>query len=646
MVDSADFDEFYADARERLLHQCYALTGDLPASQAAVRDAFVSAWHHWRKVARTGDPERWARPVAWAHAHRRSGARVFHRDRSDDADLSATLEALGKLSFVQRRVLVLSTLTRSSLEELAREAGLTRDAAERELQSATATFTLHRGAEPGMVRFHLDRLRRRLEDVSWPRVTIVRRQGTTRRRGYTVAGVAAVVALVIGSGAAVGYDGHAHPTLAQEREALVPTPVQISEAPAPPPELDDTDLLAATQLERLAPKVRWRVAETTQNLEGDGLVLPCQQARFADAKATGALVRTYAPARKRSPYSAYQLTELSKSTQAAKRTFATSVGWYAGCPADRVQLVSTRSVHGVGDQAALLVLRGWARPTSTMVVGVARTGQVTTTVLSEEPGNGALSPPALASRGSLLAAAVNGLCGSPGTGTCAGPPQLRPRPPYPVGLVPGMLSSVDMPPVTGVDSSWVGTDPKKALVNTAATQCDADRLQRRAVQRGLDPHVPVPAGEAPRHLRADRDGRPGAAQGGRGLRRGAAQADGRVRGPQPRHRGRQGRRPAHPGRRAGRVAGHRRGLRPAHRDLPDGHRAHRQGGRPGRLHPHPRGADVRRGLPGPRRAGPAAAARAAQTRRVRRAALSRLGVRVRRARPSSAGRSPRGSCRP
>ncbi len=480
MVDTADFDELYADARERLLHQCYALTGDLPASQAAVKDGFVAAWHHWRKVVRSGDAERWVRPVAWAHAHRRSNARVFHRDRTEDPEIAATLDALGKLTFTQRRVLLLSTLTRSSMEELAREAGLTREAAERELQAATAAFTLHRDAEPGMVRFHLDALRHRLTDVTWPRVTILRRQGTAKRRGYTVAGVAAVVALVIGSGAAVGYDGHAHPTLAHEREALVPTPVQVSEPPPPPPELDPDDLLASSQLGRISPEVTWRVTNTSKNLHGDGLVLPCQQARFADPKATGAMVRTFGPARrKRTDWAAYQLTELSRGTPAAKRTFDTSLAWYAGCGADRVQLLQTRSVEGVGDEAAMVVLRSWARPASTMVVGVARTGQVTTTTMTSGPGDGRLSPGALQARASLLAAAVNDLCGSPGTDTCAGPPQLRVRPPYPVGLVPGMLSGVDLPPVTGVDSPWVGTDPQKALVNTAATQCDLTDFNRK-----------------------------------------------------------------------------------------------------------------------------------------------------------------------
>ena len=36
-----EFDAFYKDARERLLMQTYALTGDLPAARSAVRDAFL-----------------------------------------------------------------------------------------------------------------------------------------------------------------------------------------------------------------------------------------------------------------------------------------------------------------------------------------------------------------------------------------------------------------------------------------------------------------------------------------------------------------------------------------------------------------------------------------------------------------------------
>jgi hypothetical protein len=156
------------------------------------------------------------------------------------------------------------------------------------------------------------------------------------------------------------------------------------------------------------------------------------------------------------------------------------VGWYAGCADDRVQLLSTYRIDGVADEATLLVLRGWAAPASTMVVGIARTGQITTTTLNQSaPPAGPVGPRALATQSSLLAAAVNNLCGSPGAATCAGPPQATARAPYPIGLVPGMISVVDLPPVTGVDSPWVGTDPTKAVTNAAATQCDLTEFTTR-----------------------------------------------------------------------------------------------------------------------------------------------------------------------
>jgi hypothetical protein len=47
MSDPEQFDVFYAEARDRLLVQAFALTGDLPASRGAVRDSFIAAWHRW-----------------------------------------------------------------------------------------------------------------------------------------------------------------------------------------------------------------------------------------------------------------------------------------------------------------------------------------------------------------------------------------------------------------------------------------------------------------------------------------------------------------------------------------------------------------------------------------------------------------------
>ncbi|MFC6345075.1 hypothetical protein ACFP8W_24040 [Nocardioides hankookensis] len=144
MTEPDEFDQFYKDVRTRLLLLTYCLTGDLPSSRAAVRDAFVVAWHHWRKVSRVEDPEAWVREHACRHAVRRHTAKLWHREKNLDPDVKATLDALGRLSMTQRRVLLVTELTSSSLTAMAREVGLPRTEAERELQTATSTFSLHR----------------------------------------------------------------------------------------------------------------------------------------------------------------------------------------------------------------------------------------------------------------------------------------------------------------------------------------------------------------------------------------------------------------------------------------------------------------------------------------------------------------------
>ncbi len=87
------FDAFYAETRDRLLLETYALTGDIPASRTAVRDAFSVAWHHWPKVVRLGAPEAWVRTHAHSRALHRHAARPWHRDKSVDDDVRATLDA-------------------------------------------------------------------------------------------------------------------------------------------------------------------------------------------------------------------------------------------------------------------------------------------------------------------------------------------------------------------------------------------------------------------------------------------------------------------------------------------------------------------------------------------------------------------------
>ena len=209
MPASADeFDEFYKSTRTALLQQTFALTGDLPASRSAVRDAFVAAWHHWRKVSRLEDPEAWVRPLAWRHAQRRHSARIFHRDRKLDPEIRATLDALAKLPLAQRKVLLLTQLTDASMADMAREVGLPLHEAEQRLQTATSQFAMNREVPTTGIRPLFEPLREHVADARWPRVTIIRRAGTARRRTHTAVGaVAAVGALVLGGAAVTDAQG-------------------------------------------------------------------------------------------------------------------------------------------------------------------------------------------------------------------------------------------------------------------------------------------------------------------------------------------------------------------------------------------------------------------------------------------------------
>jgi DNA-directed RNA polymerase specialized sigma24 family protein len=473
------FDAFYKDARDRLLLQTYALTGDLTASRTAVRDSFVVAWHHWRKIGGVEDPESWARPHAWAHAQRRHTARLWHRDKGLDPEVTRTLDALGKLPLTQRKMLLLNHLTRLSLDDAAREVGLTRSGAERELQTATTQLALHRDVSSAAVRPLFEPMRAHLSSVRWPRPTILRRAGAARRRTHTTVGAVAAVAALVLTGSLVTDAAGVRPTL--DRDTIVrsggdssPASAQESEkAPPPPDTLPQRALLPRAEVARLVDGRRWTTAGTTANTSGTGLVLPCQQERYADPRGKAALVRTFetSPRRRAPAVSASQSVEVSRNARRAERTFATTAGWYAGCTDRRVQLLSTQRVRRVGDEAVQLVLRSWDAPATTLVVGVARTGQVTTTTLTSVAGT---AGPHAGRSARLLASAVSRLCDLPDAGGCGrvGAPRLATTVPLPTGQVPAMLSAVDLPPVPGVERPWVGTEPRRAFQNVASTSCD------------------------------------------------------------------------------------------------------------------------------------------------------------------------------
>jgi DNA-directed RNA polymerase specialized sigma24 family protein len=468
MRDPDQFDEFYRDVRTRLLLLTYCLTGDLPSSRAAVRDAFVVTSHHWRKVIRLEDPEAWVRVRACAHAQRRHTAKLWHREKGLDAEIKATLDALGRLPLVQRKVLLLTELTTASLAEIAREVGLPRPEAERELQQAASQLAVLREVPTTSIRTLFEPIRAHVEDGHWPRATIIRRAGAGRRRTHTVIGIATTVAALVVTGTLVTDANGVRPTLAGER-VEAPARHQPSSSPTPDPvDVPEDTLLTAAQVEARVPGSGWDVASTHDNTGGDGLVMPCQTGRYADPRGTAALVRVFDSSGKR-PAEAVQATQASATTRAARRGYRTALSWFAGCTDERAQLLETREVVGVGDQAMLLVLRTWAEPGSTVVAGIARTGKLTTTVVSRSPVG---REPRLARSASLLASAVTELCGRTGVGSRATAPRLRPVAPVPVAVVPGMLAEVDLPPVGDVRRPWVGTEPRQARDNAAATGCD------------------------------------------------------------------------------------------------------------------------------------------------------------------------------
>lgn len=492
MRDPDEFDAFYRDARERLLLQTYALTGDLAAARSAVRDAFVIAWHHWTKATRSGDPEAWVRPHAWAHAQRRHTARPWHREKGLEPEVKATFDALGKLSTTQRRLLLLTFLAAGSPEQFAREVGLPTSDADRELQTAMAQLAIHRGVPSAELRTLFTPMSAVLADVRLPRASILRRAGARRRRAHTLVGVGLAAAVAAASGVLVTETGASGVRATLDRTA-VSSPRPDREPAPEPPALDEDSMLTAEQVDARAGG-RWTERATHDNTSGSGLVLPCQQARYADPRGAETLVRTFAGGRG----SATQMVEASGSERAARRAYRTLTAWLAGCTDERTQLLATQQVSGAGDEGVLLVLRDWTAPVTTHVAAVARTGQLTSTVVASAPG---ARRPRTAPALGLLADAVSDLCDLPGAGSCVTTPRAVVRRPLPAGVTPGMLSVVDLPPVRSVDLPWAGTEAQRADQNFAATACDnasfSGRFRGRPWSRNLTRSFLVPQARLP-----------------------------------------------------------------------------------------------------------------------------------------------------
>lgn len=498
MIEPEAFDAFYKDARTRLLLQTYALTGDLPAARSAVRDSFIVTWHHWRKVSRLPDPEAWVRPHAWAQAQRRHTARIWHRDKRLDPEAKATFEALGRLSLLQRKALVLDRFTDMSLADRARELALTTTEAERQTAAATEKFLAHREVGAELLEGLCEQLQSLAEDSRWPRASILRRAGAARRRTHTLVAAATAVAAVIVSGTVVSGTVVSGSTVEGLPVADGSGSTASSGSGAADPEAAFTvdRLLTGDQLGLLVDGRGWQEDTTSDNSRGSGRVAPCQQERYADPSGVSTMVRTFdtSPAEGDPAVSAVQYAELSSTTRASRQAWRRMLRWYAGCVTPRTQLIDTYSVSNVGDEARMFHLRSWRSPVSTYVVGVARTGQIVTSTLTRTTAEGA---PDLRDAAGFLGGAINGLCQVTPNARCAAGPKVTEIAPLRVGVAPSLLIEADLPPVTRVSQPWVGTEPRQARSNVAATRCDNADFSQPGISNAMTRTFLVPGADVP-----------------------------------------------------------------------------------------------------------------------------------------------------
>lgn len=475
MPTAEEFDEFYVSTRRGLVLQTFALTGDLSASRSAVRDAYVAARHHWAKVGRDADPEAWVRPRALAAAQRRHTVRPWHKERHVDEDQAATLEALHELNDVQRRTLVLTHLTTLPLEQIAREIGLPLTKISVQFDEASAAVATALGCEPHELGARLDRLGAAADTVKLPRPPIIRRNGMRRRRNHAAIGATLIAATTVLAGSFV----------------LVSSPA--APAPAAVTLVSQRMLLTPVQLAPLTSKQAWSEVSTGDNTAGTGKNTMCQTSRFADDNGLGTWVRKFTatgvPKR-----TLVQTVEISNSPGAAKAAYATTLGWYAGCEVARLQLVDAYKVTGVGEEAQVLRLRIPAKQDRVFVVGIARTGSLTTSTVLQ---TNASTPLAAGKVAATLAASVRNLCASKVAGVCVSTVRTVESLPPPSGETTGMLAVADLPAIGKVDKAWVGTDPVGAATNPAATPCDKANFVKAGGRRAQTRTFLIPQAKLP-----------------------------------------------------------------------------------------------------------------------------------------------------
>ena len=344
--DPDAFDAFYKETRTRLLVQTLALTGDLTAARGAVRDAY----RHGLAPLAQGQP---TRTIPKPGRARMPGTmlNVGQRRESGIATSSTRISARHSNRWAScpsnsARCCCSSNSPTSRCPTLLARSG----------SPTSGRRAICRSLEPSSrcIAAPLDHPFRNFcsRSMPWPR----KPAGPGRRSCVAPAppddeptppsASSPPSPPLVVAGVIVSDGGTARPKLSQEQVSAGPEVIQIVEPPAPEPRLAPSRPAQPGAGEPTGPNATWGPAKTHDNTAGDGLVLPCQQARFADPAGLGALVRELhvhpRHARRTRATSATQFTELSADDAAAATTYKTTLGWYAGCVTPQGPVVDHR----------------------------------------------------------------------------------------------------------------------------------------------------------------------------------------------------------------------------------------------------------------------------------------------------------------
>ena len=457
-----EFDAFYHETRKSLLHQTYALTGDLELAHDKVLGAYVSTWQHWRRAAEKTDPQAAVRTEVW---------RLLGRHgmwlQSSEVPAPVVFDHLAALTPAQRRVVMLRHLLGKTPAEIGKETGTSTDAVQSLLTDSYAAMPRLDGR---ILERDLLALSTQSDTVRMPRASSVRREGDQRKRRRLSIGSAVAGLALVGAGILVVKPNTSMPEDTTAVGRNQPTPSLMQVAPPTIVVMDEAELLPAKAVAALNKDDDWSVESTSGASGPSNRSYTCQQALFADPDHRSAYARTFKGSGSLDEQ-AVQTVEVSKSPEAAEHAFDETVHWAAGCTTPRTRLLAAYEVAGLGDEANVILLSLSPEGAATQMLGVvvSRSGSVVTSLVQTTVSDTPLTVGPLVQ---VMVRGVNELC-TISDGGCAPAHDILSISPPPSGDAMGFLSPLDIPVIPNVPGGWVGTTPETLQGNPSATLCDA-----------------------------------------------------------------------------------------------------------------------------------------------------------------------------